>query len=425
MDTHLLVHVDLDGAPRFVGRLWARNNKGRESATFEYDDAWLATPLRFALEPALGLGKGPQHTVAGRSLFGAIGDSAPDRWGRVLIQREERRKARQQKRQPHTLGEIDYLLGVGDIARQGALRFAEHQGGPFLALGDAAQIPSLIRLPQLLNAAMRVSADDETDDDIQLLLAPGSSLGGARPKASVIDKDGHLAIAKFPQHNDDRRIPLWEALALKLATAAGIPTPTWRLENIADKPVLILRRFDRAEAHRIPFLSAISMLDATDNEQHSYMEIADALRQYGAQAEEDCAQLWRRIVFNVLISNTDDHLRNHGFLYATRRGWRLAPAYDLNPTPTDIKARVLSLAIDEEDNTASLDLALEVAAHFGVKPEEAKSIATEVGKAVSNWRHVAASLGLSKNEIDRMSSAFEHADFSAAVGGYMGRPTEL
>lgn len=416
MDTHLLVHVDLDGKPLFVGRLWARNNKGRESATFEYDDAWLANPLRFALEPALALGKGPQHTAAGRSLFGAIGDSAPDRWGRILIQREERRKARQQKRQPRTLGEVDYLLGVGDIARQGALRFAEREGGPFLALSDAAQIPPLIRLPQLLNAAMRVSADDETEADIQLLLAPGSSLGGARPKASVIDKDGQLAIAKFPQHNDDRRIPVWETLALKLAAAAGIPTPTWRLENIADKPVLILRRFDRVEANRIPFLSAMSMLDSTDNEQHSYMEIADALRQYGAQAEEDCAQLWRRVVFNVLISNTDDHLRNHGFLYASGRGWRLAPAYDLNPTPTDIRARLLSLTIDEEDNTASLDLALKVAGHFGVKPKDAKSVAAEVGNAVSTWRREAASLGLSKNEIERMSSAFEHADVAAAVG---------
>jgi serine/threonine-protein kinase HipA len=417
MDAELLVYVDLDGAPHFVGRLWARNNRGRESATFEYDDAWLATPLRFALEPALALGKGPQHTVAGRSLFGTIGDSAPDRWGRVLIQREERRKARKEKRQPRTLGEVDYLLGVGDVARQGALRFAEKEGGPFLALSDVRQIPPLIRLPQLLNAAMRVSTDDETDDDIQLLLAPGSSLGGARPKASVLDKDGHLAIAKFPQHNDQTRIPIWEALALKLAAAAGIPTPTWRLETIADRPVLILRRFDREEDRRIPFLSAMSMLDAKDNEQRSYMEIADALRQYGAHPEEDCAQLWRRIVFNVLISNTDDHLRNHGFLYATGRGWRLSPAYDLNPTSTDIKARLLSLAIDEVDNTASLDLAMDVAAHFGVKAKVAKTIAKEVGKAVSHWRQEAASLGLSKNEIERMSSAFEHADAADAIKG--------
>jgi serine/threonine-protein kinase HipA len=417
MDTRLLVYVDLDGALHFVGRLWARNNKGRESATFEYDAAWLASPHRFPLEPALALGKGPQHTAAGRPLFGAIGDSAPDRWGRVLIQREERRKARREKRQPHTLNEADYLLGVGDIARQGALRFAEQEGGPFLGLSDAKQIPPLVWLPQLLNAAMRVSADDETDDDIQLLLAPGSSLGGARPKASVMDKDGHLAIAKFPQHNDDRQIPLWEALALKLAAAAGIPTPTWRLENIADRPVLILRRFDRTEGNRIPFLSAMSMLDATDNEPHSYMEIADALRQYGAQAEEDCAQLWRRIVFNILISNTDDHLRNHGFLYTTGRGWRLAPAYDLNPMPTDIKARLLSIAVDEADNTASLDLALNVAGHFGVKPKAAKSIAMEVGKAVINWRREAASFGLSPSEIDRMASAFEHGDTKSAVKG--------
>jgi serine/threonine-protein kinase HipA len=415
MDTHLFVYIDLDSRLHLVGQLWARHNRGRESATFEYDPAWLENPLRFPLEPALALGTGPQHTAADRSLFGAIGDSAPDRWGRVLIQRAERRQARQEKRTPRTLGEIDYLLGVGDAARQGALRFAKQEGGPFLATGDDRQIPPLVRLPRLLQAAMRVSADDETDDDLQLLLAPGSSLGGARPKASVMDQDGHLAIAKFPQHNDEIRVPLWEALALKLAAGAGISTPEWRFETIARRPVLIVRRFDRRDGNRIPFLSAMSMLNTTDNQEHSYMEIADALRQYGAHPEEDCAQLWRRIVFNVLISNTDDHLRNHAFLYTARRGWRLSPAYDLNPMPTDIKARVLSVAIDEADNTASLDLAFNVAGHFGVKPKAAKSIAMEVGRAVSTWREEAARLGLSKAEIERMSSAFEHADAENAV----------
>jgi serine/threonine-protein kinase HipA len=412
-DRSLFAYLDLDGAPHLVGRLWARSRRGKESATFEYDAAWLENPLRFALEPALTLGKGPHHTAAGRSIFGAIGDSAPDRWGRVLIQRDERRKAREEKRMPRTVLEVDYLLGVGDIARQGALRFAEHEGGPFFAAG--VQIPPLLQLPALLGAAMRMSEDGGDDADLHLLLAPGSSLGGARPKASVVDKNGQLAIAKFPQHGDLIPVSLWEAVALKLAAQAGIPTPVWRVEKIADRDVLLLRRFDRRGSVRIPFLSAMSLLNAADSEPHSYMEIADALRQYGAKADEDCAQLWRRIVFSILISNIDDHLRNHGFLYEPARGWRLSPAYDLNPVPVDIKPRILTTAIDEADGTASLDLAFEVAPHFGVKPEKAKQIVREVGAAVARWREIATATGLTTKEIERMASAFEHDDAAKAA----------
>lgn len=411
-DRSLLVYVDLEGAPHRVGSLWARSRKGKESATFEYDAGWLDNPLHFALEPALTLGKGPHHTAAGRLIFGAIGDSAPDRWGRALIQREERRKAREEKRAPRTLLEVDYLLGVGDIARQGALRLAEHEGGPFLAAG--VQIPPLLQLPALLGAAMRMSADGGSDDDLRLLLAPGSSLGGARPKASVVDKDGQLAIAKFPQHGDLIQVGLWEAVALTLAAQAGLPTPEWRIEKAADRDVLLLRRFDRRSELRIPFLSAMSLLDAADNEPHSYMEIADALRQYGAKADEDCAQLWRRIVFSILVSNTDDHLRNHGFLYEAA-GWRLSPVYDVNPVPVDIKPRILTTAIDEVDGTASLDLALAVAPHFGVKPNKARSIVREVGAVVARWRETASAIGLAANEVERMASAFEHDDLEQAT----------
>src|ERR1700733_1290058 len=414
MDQQLLVYVDLEGVSHLVGRLWAHNRRGRESASFEYDASWLRRPEKFALEPALTLGEGQHHTAADRTLFGAIGDSAPDRWGRVLIQREEQRKARAEGRTPRTLGEIDYLLGVGDIARQGALRFAEQEGGSFLAAGDAAQIPPLVQLRKLLDAALRLTADKENDADIKLLLAPGSSLGGARPKASVVDQKGRLLIAKFPHHEDLTRIPLWEALSLTLAAKAGIPTPEWRVENIAGKPVLILRRFDRSDGWRVPFLSAMSMLGAADNEGHSYLEIADAIRRYGAHAEEDCAQLWRRIVFNILISNVDDHLRNHAFLYGPG-GWRLTPAYDLNPVPVNIKARVLTLAINETDSTASLDLALSVATHFGLKSEAPRLIAAEVGAAVVSWRKEAKKLGLTGKEIDRMASAFEHEDLTKAT----------
>jgi serine/threonine-protein kinase HipA len=341
-------------------------------------------------------------------MFGAIGDSAPDRWGRRLIQREEERKAREQKRVPRTLTEADYLLGVGDIARQGALRFALVEGGPFLAAEGATQVPALVKLPELLTAAMHIAADEETDEELRLVLAPGSSLGGSRPKASVVDRDGHLLIAKFPQSDDTTNASLWEGVALTLAAKAKIATPSWRLQNIGKRHALLLRRFDRRAGRRIPFLSAMSMLDAADNDQHSYLEIADALTQHGARPQEDHAQLWRRIVFSILISNTDDHLRNHGFLYEPGEGWRLSPVYDVNPTSIQAKPRVLSTAITEADATASLELAFEVAEYFGIKDKVARAIVTEVGKAVSGWRDVAFSLGLSEREVERMASAFEH-----------------
>ncbi|MEP7350321.1 MAG: HipA domain-containing protein [Sphingorhabdus sp.] len=310
-------------------------------------------------------------------------------------------------RAPRSLGEVDFLLGVSDIARQGALRFKETPDGPFLASGDGANVPPLIRLGELLNAAMRVAADGD-DDDLRLILAPGSSLGGARAKASVLDLQGQLSIAMFPQTDDSYPVIQWEAVALDLALRAGIEVPTWRLEQVADRTALLLRRFDRDGDTRIPFLSAMSMLGAADDENHSYLEIVDALRQFGSQPERDCAQLWRRIVFNILISNTDDHLRNHGFLFGGAGGWRLSPAYDMNPTPLDVKARILSLAIDEADDTASLEVALCVVRQCGLRLPAAKEIIGEVQTAVAQWRICASIHGLSGRDIARMASAFEY-----------------
>jgi serine/threonine-protein kinase HipA len=414
MDREVLVYVDLRGAPHLVGRLWARIRRDRESASFEYDKAWLAHPERFSLEPALKLGPGPFHTPSDKPLFGAIGDSAPDRWGRVLMRRAERRRGEREGQAPRTVREIDYLLQVDDEARQGALRFTERPGGPFLADHAPTKIPPLIDLPRLLSAAEHVMADKDSDQDLRLLLAPGSSLGGARPKASVRDRDDHLAIAKFPSKGDEVNTIAWEAVALTLAQKAGIPVPVWRLESIAGKSVLLLRRFDRADGTRVPFLSAMSMLDARDNEARSYLEFVDILRQHGAAPKEDMHELWRRIVFSILISNTDDHLRNHGFLWAGPAGWRLSPAYDLNPVPADIKPRVLTTAIDLEDGTASLNLALQVASYFELGDEEARDIAGQVGRAVAGWRREAKKRGLTPAEIDRMASAFEHEDLKAA-----------
>ncbi len=416
METETLVYVDLDSTPFLVGRLWTRTRKEKDSATFEYDKHWLSNPLRFSLEPALTLGPGPFHS-ADRALFGAIGDSAPDRWGRVLMRRSERRKAESEGKTARTLREIDYLLMVDDEARQGALRFAASDGGPFVSQNEKKKIPPLIELPRLLSAAENVLSDKESDEDLRLLLAPGSSLGGARPKASVRDRDGQLAIAKFPTEGDEINSVLWEAVALTLASKAGINVPAWRLENVAKRPVLLLRRFDRQEKTRIPFVSSMSMLDARDNEQRSYMEFADVLRQVGSAPKEDMRMVWRRIIFSILISNTDDHLRNHGFLCKDPTGWRLSPAYDLNPVPVDIKPRVLSTCIDLDDAAASLDLAMQVASYFEISSEDAYQIAFEVGTAVTAWRDVATHLGLIQNQINRMSSAFEHGEREKAIAG--------
>jgi serine/threonine-protein kinase HipA len=215
MQREVLVYVDLQGKPALAGRLWARTHKGRESATFEYDKSWLNYPEHFSLEPALKLGPGPFHTPSDKPLFGAIGDSAPDRWGRVLMRRAERRRAECEGQSPRTLKEIDFLLLVDDEARQGALRFSDREAGPFLADQAPYRIPPLIELPRLLSAAEHVMDDRDSDEDLRLLLAPGSSLGGARPKASVRDRDGHLLIAKFPKHGDEVNTVLWEAVALR------------------------------------------------------------------------------------------------------------------------------------------------------------------------------------------------------------------
>lgn len=408
------VSIQLGDECHAIGKLWGHQRGGRESATFEYDQNWLSHPEKFALEPALQLTEGAFHTQVGQMLFGAIGDSAPDRWGRVLMRRAESARAKENKETARTLLEMDYLLGVNDEARQGALRFSAAPEGPYLSSKGAISIPPLIDLPKLLSASERFLDDDETAEDLKILLAPGSSLGGARPKASVRDKDGHLAIAKFPKNDDEYNIVVWEAVALTLAKNAGIQTPVWRLENIAEKPVLIIRRFDRDGDARVPFLSAMSMLGAKDNDPHSYLEIADALAQHGAAPNHDMAELWRRIVFTVLISNTDDHLRNHGFIYERHKGWRLSPAYDLNPVPIEAKARILSTSIDFDDPSASIDTALCVIDDFRLTKEQAHQILKEVADAVSSWRDVAKSFGLSKKEIDRMASAFEHDDLEKA-----------
>ena len=412
----IFVYVDWQAQPILAGRLFARKQKGRESASFEYDAGWLENPAGFALEPALSLHPAPFHTQRGRALFGSIGDSAPDRWGRMLMRRAERFTAKAENREPHTLGEADFLLRVDDESRQGALRFCNRIKGPFLAYADNKQrIPLLIDLPKLLAASTKIIQHDENDEDIRLLFAPGSSLGGARPKASVRDRNGDLLIAKFPHPEDETDLPAWESVVLSLAVKAGIQVNRHRLEKIGGRSIILLNRFDRVKNRRIPFLSAMSLLEAQDNEPHTYGEVADALRQHSGNPAQDLLELWKRIVFSILVSNTDDHLRNHGFLLPDMQGWRLSPAYDINPTPTDIKPRRLTTAIVEGDDRASMELALEVCEKFGLALLEAKEIAKAIAVTVSGWREEAFERSIKNREIDRMASAFHHHDLNMAL----------
>ena len=277
----IFVSVTLGSETFPMGRLWSHSRKGRQSGSFEYDENWLKHPERFALEPVLKFTQGTFHTQTDQVLFGAIGDSAPDRWGRVLMRRAESQRARSTNETPRTLTEIDCLLGVNDEARGGALRFSETVNGPYLSPKDKLSIPPLIDLPKLFSAAQRFMDESDTTEDLKLLLAPGSSLGGARPKASIRDLDGELAIAKFSRKDDEFNIIAWEAVALTLAQQAGLHVPKWRMAIIENKPLLIIKRFDRENGTRIPFLSAMSMLGAKDNQQRSYLEIAYSLLLYG------------------------------------------------------------------------------------------------------------------------------------------------
>lgn len=408
------VHIDLNGSTRQVGLARCNAVRGSETILFEYTDAWLSDPDRFSLEPALTLTRGAFAPPAGQPVFGSIGDSAPDTWGRRLMQRAERRRAEREGRTVRTLKESDYLLGVSDETRLGALRF-RWAGDDVFQAPTHAGVPALIELGRLLQITERILRDEETDEDLQMIFAPGSSLGGARPKASIVDQHGHLSIAKFPKETDEYSIETWEEIALRLAERAGIVTPHHQLVNVAGKAVLLSRRFDREGNKRIPFLSAMAMTGSKDGETGSYPEIVDVLAQYGANAKADAQALYRRVAFNVLISNVDDHLRNHGFLWLARTGWSLSPIYDVNPTPTDLKARVLTTNIDLDEGTCSIDLLEEAAEYFGLGLAPARRIIKDVATVTATWREVASEVGARATEINRMASAFEHDDLKRVL----------
>lgn len=413
------VTVEIDGREVTAGTLWV-HERGGQSATFRYSDSYLTDPASYALDPALPKGSGVFRSPPGAVLFRAFADSAPDRWGENLMRREERERARAVAATPRTLGRADFLLGVRDDTRQGAVRFRRPGTATYYAAHQHA-VPRLIEVARLMRAADRVGAEDGLDRDLADLISAGSSLGGARPKAGVTDTDGKLTIAKFPRSGSDEwDVAGWEEVQLRLARRAGITVAESQLLPIAGRHVLLVHRFDRHGGRRIGFASAITMLEAADGEQRSYLEIAEVIERLSPRAEADLGELYRRIVFSVLTGNTDDHLRNHAFLRVDG-GWALSPAYDLNPNP-DNPAR-LTTAIDLEDTTASIDLALSVCGFFRLSPAGARRIIGEVETATSGWRQVAADLGIPHNQADLMAVAYESSQRAIArtlSGGISG-----
>jgi serine/threonine-protein kinase HipA len=404
--TEVQVFVRVSGADAPAGTLYTHRRRGVESATFIYGSDYLARPQAFALDPGLPLAGGSLQTAVGRAMFGAFTDCAPDRWGRTLVARREAVLARSEGRTARSLAEVDYLLGVRDDLRQGALRFRVKDDGPFLA-EESTGVPALTDLPELLRLAQRAERDTADLPDLQRLVRVGSSLGGARPKAHVRLPNGRIAIAKFPSVDHDTwNVMAWEKVALDLAADSGIEVPTSQLLRLAGRSVLVVNRFDRAsDGERVAYASAMTMLDATEGEQRTYLEIAEIVEQTSAHATAELHQLWRRLVFSILISNTDDHLRNHGFLHQRGTVWRLAPAFDLNPDPAQ-GPKHLATAIDTGDDRADVDAALAVSDAFRLSDLQAREVLGEVVRAAGSWRLVAARHGLTPSEIARMEPAF-------------------
>lgn len=414
METTIHVYADWilpDGgglpAPQLVGTLTSTLTRNKELFNFEYAAEWLASSHALPIDPDLHLFAGRQFSEGQN--FRVFLDSCPDRWGRLLMKRREAAIARREERRANVLLEVDYLLGVHDHYRMGGLRFKRDTNGSFLDNNDKLAAPPISSLRELEYAASQIEEDRHTDDPdylkwLFMLISPGSSLGGARPKACVKDTDGSLWIAKFPSRYDDYDIGAWEYVAYQLALDAGIHMAKSRLLRFNNPHhTFLTQRFDRKGSKRLHFTSAMTQLGYYDGDyEASYLELAEFITFHGSQAQQDLEQLWRRIVFNIAISNTDDHLRNHGFILDSQ-GWRLSPAYDINPvTP----AHGLHLNINESSNQLDFALAQEVADYFRVKPTRAKSIQQEVCRSVSHWAEKAKAIGISRSEQERMAQAF-------------------
>lgn len=414
-----IIQVCLGDDARLVGELRYDQQGSRESVAFAYASEWLASVDRFQLDPTLPLVAGFQYhkrTGDGSLFHGAFADSEPDGWGRKVIARDHA-KRRESARSAGTaslapvLGALDFLLAVDDSSRMGALRFRD-EAGVFQAsqIDGQRRTPPLLELRHLMSASRAVELSTETEADLAYLRGRGTSLGGLRPKCSVLDDDGHLAIGKFPSVADQRAVTKGEILALHLARLAGINAADARLIHSDGLPVAVVRRFDRLPGGgRIPYCSAATMLGVSgdDTEHHTYTEIVDAIRIHSAAAQQDIDELWRRIAFSILINNVDDHLHNHGFLYAGNNHWRLSPAFDLNPFPD--RARELKTWISEDTGpTASLAALRSVAPYFRIKKAQANTIITSIQSIVDTWQTVGAELGMTAAELRQFGEAFEN-----------------
>lgn len=401
--------------PLRLGALYTNFIRGQESFAFSYDRTWLSDHAASAmLDPDLELYEGRQYTPLDKAQFGLFADSCPDRWGRLLMNRKEMQIARKEARKPRKLTQTDYLLGVYDASRMGALRFRKDEDGPFLSADTALATPPWVSLRELQNASARFERDQDDADEkwLDLLLAPGSSLGGARPKATVQAPDDSLWIAKFPSKHDDNNTGAWEKVVHDLAGLCGICIPESKLETFSKQgSTFLVKRFDRQGKRRIHFASAMTLLGKQDGasgkDGSSYLDLASFIRAYGAHPQEDLRELWMRIVFSMAVSNTDDHLRNHGFLL-TDAGWTLSPMYDVNP---NYDGENLSLNVSEFDSTISIPLAIEVCGYFGIERAKADKMAADICAAVKkNWQRLAGIYGISRKEMERMRPAFRECE---------------
>jgi len=423
MTSTIAVYADWIGlaGPLRLGWLHARRGAGREVFEFEYDPVALAHPAtrNLVLDPRLGLYEGRQHPPQGHQTFGVFADASPDRWGRLLMRRRlERAQRAGQVGKAVRLHESDYLLGVHDTYRSGALRLRLGDSGDFLDNQHDTAAPPFVQLRALEAASLALERDEDNtspdgDDWLRMLIAPGGSLGGARPKASVVD-EGHLWIAKFPSVRDEYDMGAWELVAQTLAKGCGLSVPHNMARRFASPHhTFLVKRFDRTPQGRIHFASAMTLTGRQDGDDAStgasYLEIARVLTDHGAQTQADLRELWSRIVFNMLVSNTDDHLRNHGFLLVPGKGWRLSEAYDMNPVS---ESHGLKLNVSESDNALDLDLARSVAPYFRVSKKLADETIERSRAVVRQWPKIADSLHVRPREQERMASAFRLADVS-------------
>ncbi|WP_163544775.1 type II toxin-antitoxin system HipA family toxin [Occultella kanbiaonis] len=399
--TTVEVFVDRARDPVLVGQAYFTRQRSQLSTTFLYDPGYLASDGT-SIDPALPLVTGAQHRYG---LVRAFADSAPGRWGRNLIEKAERVRAREEHRAPRRLDDLDFLLGVSDDTRQGALRY--RLAGRTAFIGEPSHVPQLVSLPELLRASDALASDEDPAAAVKQLLDTGTTgLGGARPKASVRLEDGALAIAKFPHSSDRWDVMAWEATALDLLEAAGIRTPRRRLTRVGERSVLILRRFDRTdEGHRVGYISAMTALGASDGDHRDYADIAGAMRDLSLSPKADHHELFDRVVASVALGNTDDHLRNHGFL-ADRRSWTLSPAFDVNPNPDPWQTRSTSI-MGADGLSDEVDALFAFAAECGLTPDQARARMRPIGTALATWKEQAHSNGIREREIAMMAESIE------------------